>query len=253
MGILEGKVALVTGAGTGIGRGTALLFAAEGAKVLIAARREEPLREVSAQAPDNISYLQMDLTSRSDRHRALETAIERYGKLDILINNAANQSHGAFLSMSEDDLANIIGTNLISTMQMIQRAVPLLQKTKGNIISISSTAGRYAGMPSLMMSAYSTSRGGMNHMTRTLATELGPLGVRINAVAPGFTHGEVSDSALAKLPDETRQAIQSLCPLGRFGEPIDIARVLLFIASDQAGWVTGQILDASGGFQLGGG
>ncbi len=250
---LEGRVALITGAGTGIGRATALMFAEEGAKVLIAARRQEVLQKVSSQNPGSISHVQMDLTSRADRDRALETVIERYGKLDVLINNAANQSHGAFLSMSEDSITDIIGTNLTSTIQLIRRAVPLLQKTKGSIINISSTAGRFVGMPSLLMSVYSASRAGMNHMTRMLATELGPLGVRINTVAPGFTHGEVSDSALAKLQEEVRQMLQGQCPLGRLGEPIDIARVLLFMASDEAAWVTGQILDASGGFQLGGG
>jgi NAD(P)-dependent dehydrogenase (short-subunit alcohol dehydrogenase family) len=253
MGVLDGKVAFITGAGTGIGRATALLFASEGAKVLIAARREGPLREVAALAPGNISHVRMDLCSQPDRHRALQTAMDRHGRLDILVNNAANQYYGAFVDMTEGDIEDVIHTNLASTARLIHRAIPLLRQTKGNIVNISSTAGRWAPVPPQYMVMYSASRGGMNQMTRTLAAELGPLGIRVNAVAPGLTHGEVSDAMLLKRPDAPLDMLRSQFALGRIGEPEDIAKVVLFMASDQAAWVTGQILDASGGWQMGGG
>ncbi|TAL03403.1 MAG: SDR family oxidoreductase [Rhodospirillaceae bacterium] len=253
MGVLDGKVAFITGAGTGIGRGTAQLFAAEGAKVVIAARREGPLRDAAALAPGKISYVQMDLKSQADRHRALQTVMERHGRLDILVNNAANQYYGPFIEMTEDDIADTFLTNLTATASLIHRAIPLLRETKGNIVNISSTAGRFAPVPGQLMVAYSATRGGINQLTRTLAAELGPMGIRINAVAPGLTHGEVSDAKLLGKPDAPLDALRSVTALGRIGEPADIARVILFMASDQAAWVTGQILDASGGWQIGGG
>ncbi len=249
----DGKVVFITGAGTGIGRGTALLFAEQGAKVVIAARREAPLREVAALMPDNISYVQMDLKSREDRARAIDTVMDRHGRLDVLVNNAANQGHGPFADMTEDEIDDIIVTNMVSMTQLIHRVIPLLRETKGNIVNISSTAGRVVPTPSMHMTIYSATRAGMNHMTRTLATELGLLGVRINSVAPGLTHGELTNQTVFDNPDAPLDIFRAMTPLGRFGEPIDIARVVLFMASTQAAWVTGQILDASGGFQLGGG
>src|SRR5262249_22757783 len=134
--------------------------------------------------------------------------------------------------------------------QLIHRATPLLKETKGCIINISSTAARVAPMPPLQMSAYSASKAGLNHLTRVLAAELGPLGIRINAVAPGLTYGEVSTAAVLGKPDAPLDLLRSLTALGKIGEPIDIARVALFLASDLASWVTGQVLDASGGWQV---
>jgi len=253
MGILEGKVALVTGAGTGIGRGIAELFAAEGARVMIAARREAPLKEVAELAPDRIGYVLMDLKNREERHRALQSVIDRYGRLDILVNNGGRQQYENFLDQSEEEIDDIVLTNLASTAKLIHRAVPLLRATKGNIVNISSTAARSAPMPSVKLATYSATKAGINQLTRCLAAELGPLGIRINAVAPGLTYGEFARAALLDNPDAPLDALRSVTALGRIGEPLDIARVVLFMASEQASWVTGQILDASGGWQIAGG
>jgi NAD(P)-dependent dehydrogenase (short-subunit alcohol dehydrogenase family) len=249
MGMLDGKVALVTGAGTGIGKGIATLFAAEGAKVLIAARREEKLLETVAEAPDSISHVVMDLCDKAQRERALATAVERYGKLDCLVNNAGNQYYGPFMEMSDEDVAEVYATNLTATTLLIKGAVPLLRQSGGNVINISSTAGRYVTVPSQLMVPYSASRAGTNQLTRTMAVEFGPMGIRVNAVAPGLTYGEVSGAMLLDKPDAPLDMLKSLTPLGRIGQPIDIARVCLFLASELAGWVTGQIIDASGGWQ----
>ena len=249
MGILDGKVALVTGGGTGIGRGIAELFAAEGARVVIAARREAKLRQVAETDPERIGYALMDLTSQADRHRVLETVIERHGRLDILVNNAANQLARSFVDQTEDEIGSVIDTNLASTAKLIHRAIPLLRETRGNIVSISSTAGRYTAIPSQRMTTYSAAKAGINQLTRTLAPELGPLGIRINVVAPGLTHGEVADAKLLGDP-ANHPKVLAVTPLGRIGEPVDIARSVLFLASDQASWVTGQVIDASGGWQI---
>jgi NAD(P)-dependent dehydrogenase (short-subunit alcohol dehydrogenase family) len=250
MGVLEGKVAFVTGAGTGIGRGIAELFAREGAGVVIAARREAPLREVAATAPGKISYTLMDLTKRADRIRALDTVMQRHGRLDVLVNNAADQLWKPFLEQTEEEIDCVIDTNLISTAKLIHRAVPLLQETRGNIINISSTASRYTAVPSQQLTTYSASKAGINQLTRTLVPELGPLGIRINVVAPGLTHGEVADANLLSRP-QAEEMVRGLTPLGRVGDPVDIARAVLFLASEQAAWITGQVIDASGGWQVG--
>jgi NAD(P)-dependent dehydrogenase (short-subunit alcohol dehydrogenase family) len=252
MGRLEGKVALITGAGTGIGQGTAELFAREGARVVIAARREAKLRETAALAPDRISWVRMDLTDREDRIRAIDTVAERHGRLDVLVNNAGSQIVKPFAEQSEEEIAEVFVTNLISTAQLISRALPLLRESRGNVVNVSSTAGRYTQVPSSGITMYSATRGGMNQMTRSLATELGPLGVRINAVAPGLTMAEVSSQTLLADP-EARGALEAMTPLGRIGQPADIAKAILYLASDDAEWITGQILDSSGGWWIAGG
>jgi len=251
MGRLKGKVALVTGAGTGIGQGIARRFAEEGAQVVIAARREAKLQETAAIAPDKIGIVRMDLTNREDRMHAVATTIERHGRLDILVNNAGCQISKPFAEQSEEEIAEVFDTNLISTAQLISKALPHLRAVGGNIVNISSTAGRFTQFPSSGMTMYSATRGGMNQLTRSLATELGPMGVRINAVAPGLTVGEVSGATLLADP-ALLSTLEGMTPLGRIGQPEDIAKAVLFLASDEADWITGQILDSSGGWWIGG-
>ena len=253
MGMLEGKVALVTGAGTGIGKGIALMFAAEGAKVVIAARREEKLSETCALAPDSISWVRMDLTDEAERAAALETVIARHGKLDVLVSNAGAQLWKSFADTSNEEIDEIYRTNLSSTVRFVKQAVQYLEQSKGNVVIISSTAGRYVLSPSQLLSVYGASKAGLNQFTRAVAPELGPLGIRINAVAPGLTRGEYADEGVDTSNPETQAWIRSVTPLGRIGEPEDIARVVTFMASNMASWVTGQVIDASGGWQISGG
>jgi len=249
MGQLVGKVALITGAGTGIGRGIAELFVNEGAKVVIAARREGPLQEVAALAPDNISYVQMDLTNKADRENALNTVIDRYGQLDILVNNAAYQLWKPFTETTDEEIEELYLTNLTSTVKFIKSAIPHLQTSNGNIINISSTGARYTATPSDNLTVYGASKAGLNFLTRSLASELGPMGIRINAVAPGVTLGEFALEEINNVPGH-KETLISRTALGRIGEPEDIAKTVLFLASDQAIWVTGQVIDSSGGWQI---
>ena len=254
MGLLDGKVALVTGAGTGIGKGIAKMFAEEGAKVVIAARREAPLQDTCRLAPDAISYVRMDLTSHDDRAHALAAVIERHGRLDILVSNAGAQLWKSFADTTDEEIDQIYMTNLASTARFFKQALPYLEKSRGNIVVISSTASRYTVVPSQKLSVYGASKAGLNQLTRTLAPELGLLGIRINAVAPGLTRGEYSGESLDLEADEaTRAWIRSVTPLGRMGEPEDIAQSVVWLASERASWVTGQVIDASGGWQISGG
>jgi NAD(P)-dependent dehydrogenase (short-subunit alcohol dehydrogenase family) len=249
MALLDGKIALVTGGGTGIGRGIAQLFAAEGAKVVIAARREDPLKESCALAPESISHVVMDLTSPEARAHALQAVIDRHGKLDILVSNAGYQLWKSFADTTDEEIDALFSTNLSATTRFIKQALPYLEASKGNIVIISSTASRYTAVPSQKLSVYSASKAGLNQLARTLAPELGPMGIRINVVAQGLTRGEYADSSL-QMDAATQEWIRQATPLGRMGEAADIARMVLFLASDQAGWVTGQIIDASGGWQI---
>jgi NAD(P)-dependent dehydrogenase (short-subunit alcohol dehydrogenase family) len=253
MGILDGKVALITGAGTGIGKGIAKMFVDQGAKVVIAARRENLLEESCQYAPDAMSWVKMDLTSHDDRANALQTVIDRHGKLDTLISNAGTQLWKPFDDTSNEEIDEIYHTNLASTVRFVKQAVPFLEASKGNIVIISSTAGRYVLSPSQLLSVYGASKAGLNQFTRAVAPEIGPKGIRINAVAPGLTRGEYADEGLEHNDQATQDWIRESTPLGRIGEPEDIARVVLFMASDQASWVTGQVIDASGGWQIAGG
>jgi meso-butanediol dehydrogenase/(S,S)-butanediol dehydrogenase/diacetyl reductase len=253
MGMLDGKVALVTGAGTGIGKGIARMFAGEGAKVVIAARRIEKLEETAALAPQCISCVAMDLNDEAERARALEAVIERHGRLDVLVSNAGAQLWKSFADTSNEEIDEIYRTNLSSTVRFVKQAVPYLAASKGNVVIISSTAGRYVLSPSQLLSVYGASKAGLNQFTRAVAPELGPIGIRINAVAPGLTRGEYADEGVDTGDAATQDWIRSVTPLGRIGEPEDIARVVTFMASDMAGWVTGQVIDASGGWQIAGG
>ncbi len=252
-GLLAGKVALITGAGTGIGKGTALRFAREGAKLVIAARREDKLRETVALDPENISFVRMDLTDHDARARALETVIERHGRLDVLVSNAGAQLWKTFDETDVDEIDTIFLTNLSATTRFIKQALPYLAKSKGNIVIVSSTSARYTASPSMKLSVYSASKAGLNQLTRALAPELGPLGIRINAVSPGLTRGEYADDGVDRNEVANEDWISAMTPLGRMGEPDDIAKVIAFMASDYASWVTGQVLDASGGWMISGG
>lgn len=252
MGILDGKVALVTGAGTGIGKGIARMFVDEGAKVVIAARREKLLEESCQYAPDSMSWVKMDLTSHEDRANALKACADRHGRLDVLVSNAGAQLWKSFDDTTDEDIEEIYTTNLTSTVRLIKQSLPHLEASGGNIVIISSTGGRYTTVPSQLLTVYSASKAGLNQLTRTLAPELGPKGIRINAVAPGVTRGEYADASLESEPEVAAGIIQATS-LGRFGEPEDIAKVVLFMASDMASWVTGQVIDASGGWQIAGG
>ncbi|MEZ5743081.1 MAG: SDR family oxidoreductase [Sphingomonadaceae bacterium] len=250
MGLLEGKVALITGGGTGIGKGTALRFVAEGAKVVIAARRLEKLEEVAALHPDTVSAVRMDLNDAKERAAALQAVIDRHGKLDVLVSNAGAQLWKSFDDTSDEEIEDIYRTNLSSTVRFVKQALPHLEASGGNIVIVSSTASRFTVSPSQLLSVYGASKAGLNQFTRTLAPEIGPRGMRINAVAPGLTRGEYADEGISQRDEATMDWIRSVTPLGRMGEPDDVAKVIAFMASDYASWVTGQVIDASGGWQI---
>ena len=244
---LDGKTALITGGGTGIGRATAELLAAAGCRVLIGGRREEPLRNVAENSSGMIAWERMDVAEAADRARALEAVRGTFGRLDILINNAAASVTADFDAQNPEQIREQVEVNLVAPMLLVHKALPLFRRG-GSIVNVTSAGARYQGMPPAGMAPYAASKAGLNQLTRVLATELGPRGIRVNAVAPGLTDTEIAAEAVGDEAYAT--ALVQITPLGRVGQPIDIARVIVFLASDAAGWVTGQVVDASGGFWL---
>jgi 3-oxoacyl-[acyl-carrier protein] reductase len=206
------------------------------------------LQAVAATAPERISYVVLDVGDWAAHEAAIGTVIERHGRLDILINNAAHSVNKPFLEHTAEDFQRVIHVNLTSVAVLTQKATRFIAAHEGNIINVSSAAGKYTGMPPQMLAAYSASKAGLNQLTRILATELGPFGIRVNAVSPGVTDTEICAGVFAD------QALIDRCiaatPLGRTAVPDDIAEVICYLASEQAGWVTGQIVDATGGYHL---
>jgi NAD(P)-dependent dehydrogenase (short-subunit alcohol dehydrogenase family) len=240
-----GKVVLVTGAGTGIGRAAAAGFAQEGARVALVARRAEPLEEVARSIGASATVIVADLARAGEAARVISAHREAFGRLDVLVNNAAIFLRKALVEAGDDELARAFLTNAVAPLALTREALPLLSAVRGNVVNVSSTAARVAKP---MLSAYSASKLALEQATRSLAVELGPQGVRVNCVAPGMTATDMIADLTAD-SERLRTYITST-PLGRVGQPEDVARAILYLASDDASWVTGQVLQASGGFQL---
>ena len=247
-GDLAGKSALITGGGTGIGKATALRFADAGCNVLICGRRTAPLMETSEKDPEKISFIQADVGNDAERHAALDAAIERHGRLDVLVNNAATETTAPFADHTQEQIERLLRINLLAPMMLIHEALPHLTESKGCVVNVSSAAARYQGMPPANLAPYASTKAGLNQLSRVLATELGPSGIRVNVVSPGLTDTEIAAEAVNN--PKFLAGLKAITPLGRVGTADDIARVIFFLASDEARWVTGQVIDASGGFWL---
>ena len=244
MGRFDGKVALVTGGGTGIGRAVALGIAGEGGKVVVTGRRIEPLQEVSATNPERIRCVQADVSRGEDVKRAIAFTVEQFGALDVLVNNAAACTMGPLANMSDDDISAMLDVNVKGTLMGIRDALPHLGARRGCVVNVTSVT---AGAATPMMAAYAGSKAAIEHLTRCLAVELGPSGVRLNVVAPGMTLTPMLED---NMDQQGIDRTAAHTPLRRVGTPEDIAEAVLFLASDQAAWITGQVVQSSGGLSL---
>ncbi|AEG50876.1 3-oxoacyl-(acyl-carrier-protein) reductase [Sphingobium chlorophenolicum L-1] len=238
-----GKVVLITGGGTGIGRGIGEAFARAGAKVVVSGRRIEPLQNFCAANPDNADFVQLDVGVEADRQRAVQQVIDRHGRLDLLVNNAISYTGATLDVLTLEEIESMFRVLLLGTVMMTKAALPHLVASRGSVINLSSVAGRF--VEPLTGGAYGAAKAGVNQFTRVLAAELAPKGVRVNAIAPGSTATE------AMLPEQEQMFID-MTPMGRLGVPADIAAVAMFLASDAGGWVTGQVIDAAGGLGISG-
>jgi NAD(P)-dependent dehydrogenase (short-subunit alcohol dehydrogenase family) len=248
---LTGRVALVTGGGTGIGRATALLLAERGADVAIAGRRAEPLEKTAADIRAlGVKALAVpaDVRKPEQARAMVDTVVEAFGRLDILINNAGG-AHG-HVSLARMDLAKWdrdIQLNLSSAQYCAQAALPHL-KASGNaaIVNVSSLAGVHG---TLGVGAYSAAKAGLQMLTQVMAAEWGPRGIRVNCVAPGMTATEAAREGWEKRGYDPMAACQGF-PLRRYGEMREVAQAIVFFASDAASYITGETLAAGGGPQI---
>ncbi|MEL6348851.1 MAG: SDR family oxidoreductase [Myxococcota bacterium] len=240
----EERVVLITGGGSGIGRALAQAFARDGARVFIVGRREAPLRETTAHAPERMGWMSADVCKTQDAHRIIEAVIERFGRLDLLINNAASGTMRPLAELDDETLDRLIAVNFSGPLRISREAIPHLVATKGQIVNIGSTLSNVA-MPGTLV--YAAAKAGMKQATKILAAELGPMGVRVNVVAPGPTETE---SAMGGSPPEMIEQLRNQSPFGRLGQVEDIVKTVQMITGPQASWVTGEVINASGGLML---
>ena len=245
---LKDKVALITGASQGIGRDTALALAKAGAKVAVAARNEEKLtalvNEITAAGGEALA-VKMDVADPEQVKAGFKSVIEKFGKLDILINNAAITKDGLAMRMKLEDWDAVIRTNLTGAHLCSQQALAIMMRARaGRIINIASVV---AQMGNAGQSNYVAAKAGLIGLTKALAMEIASRNVTVNAVAPGFIETPMTDV----LPDKVKEDLKTRIPLGRMGSPRDVAAAIIFLASDEAGYITGQVLDVNGGLHMG--
>jgi len=246
---LEGKVALVTGGARGIGRATALLFAREGAQLVVADRDQAGARETAAtcaaSGPEAMA-IAVDVSSRAEVENMVRTALDRFGRIDVLVNNAGLLRDASLLKMDEQQWDDLLAVNLKGVFlvgQAVARAM-VERKTPGVILNASSIVALYGNFG---QSNYVAAKAGVVGLTRVWARELGRKGIRVNAVTPGFIRTHMT----ASMPPEILDAQKAHTPLGRLGEAEDVARLYLFLASNEASFVSGQVIGVDGGLVVG--
>lgn len=250
---LKDKVAMVTGAGTGIGRAIAIHFGREGASIVANGRRPEQIsatmNEIMNKGGQAIA-VPADVTLIDEVQKLTDSALDTFGKIDILVNNAgAVVSRTTVRNCSESDWLKTINTNLHSAFLCSKLVLPELVKTKGNIIQIASVFGLLGAANS---AAYTAAKGALVSLTRAMAVDLGPLGVRVNSLCPAYVKTDINREMLDRLRRLGQlNTILDRLPLGFFGEPRDVAFAALYLASDQARWVTGIALPIDGGLTAG--
>ena len=242
-----GKVFIVTGASSGIGRATALMAYARGAKVSFVARREKELTvQCSALNADRVEVIAADVTKDSDRRRIVDRTIRRFGGIDVLLNAAGIIGNGTIENTTPEQWDEMMDVNLRSVFRLAQMALPSIIERKGNIVNVSSVTGVRA-FPNVL--AYCVSKAGVDQLTHCAALELASKGVRINAVDPGVVVTNLHRTS--GMDEEKYQKFlehsKTTHPMGRVGTPEDVGELILFLASDRAGWITGGSFSIDGG------
>jgi NAD(P)-dependent dehydrogenase (short-subunit alcohol dehydrogenase family) len=244
-----GKVALVTGATSGIGRATALRFSEAGASVVAVGRNEEALAEVAEEIQTRggtAHIIRADVTEEAAAEQIIKKTVERFVTLDVLVNAAGHIANGTIENTSLEDWDAMLNVNLRATFQLMQRAVPFLAQRRGNIVNVSSVTGLRA-FPGVL--AYCVSKAALDQLTRCSALELASQGVRVNAVNPGVVvteihkRGGMDDAKYSAFLEHS----QGTHPLGRVGEAREVAELIFYLASERAAWITGTTYSIDGG------
>lgn len=247
-GRLAGKTAIVTGATEGIGAAVSRLFACEGARLVLVARRSEPGQALAAElGSEGVVFVAGDVARPETASAAVEAA-GRFGPLDVLVNNAGLDLSGVdLLETSEEDARRVFDVNVFGALFMLQAAAAAMRGRGGSIVNLSSRTAS-VGVPG--MAVYSASKGALLALTRAAAIELAPLGIRVNAVAPGLTETPLVKAWIDEQADPPafRAEAAATIPQGRFGEPEEVAAAVLFLASDEARHITGVSLPIDGGY-----
>src|ERR1700687_4013010 len=244
---LKDKVALVTGASQGIGRDTALALAEAGAKVAVAARNEEKLVALAgeiAAAGGTAFAVKMDVADAEQVKTGFKQVVEKFGRLDILVNNAAITRDGLAMRMKVEDWETVLRTNLTGAHLCIQQALATMIRARaGRIINITSVVAQSGNAG---QANYVAAKAGLIGLTKAIAMEISSRNITVNAVAPGFIETPMTDV----LSDKVKEELKARIPLGRLGVPRDVAASIVFLASDEAAYITGHVLDVNGGMYL---
>jgi 3-oxoacyl-[acyl-carrier protein] reductase len=245
---VDGRVALVTGASQGIGRACALVLANSGAKVALCARNQEKLDQLASEISSSggeAAVFKLDVSSEDEIKAVLKAVVAKFGKLDILVNNAGITRDQLVMRMKRADWDDVINTNLTAPFLLIQAAISSMLKQRwGRIINITSIFGQIgqAGQAN-----YSSSKAGLIGLTMAVAREVGSRNITVNAVSPGFIETAMTEVLSAELKENILKNI----PLGRSGSDMDVANAVKFLASEEAGYVTGHVLNVNGGILMG--
>lgn len=246
--MLKGKKALVTGATRGIGRATALAFAKAGADVAIIATKESDasrnlVEEINALGV-NCVFIPCDISDRDQADRTVDETIKALGGIDILVNNAGITSDKLLMSMTEDDFCRVIDVNLKGCFHMTRACIrPMIKQKGGRIINISSVVGL---MGNAGQTNYAASKAGVIGFSKSVAKEYASRGITCNCIAPGFICTDMTDA----MTDAAKEAVFSQIPMKRMGDPEDIASCALFLASDMASYITGEVIKVDGGMYI---
>jgi 3-oxoacyl-[acyl-carrier protein] reductase len=246
----QDKTAIVTGGSRGIGRACVERLAAEGAKVAFLFRGNQQAADEAVEklkdAPGGVRAIQADVRDLAAAHKIVDALFDEWGRIDVLVNSAGIVQDGLMGAMTPDQWRDVLETNLGGTYNYCHAVVqPMMMARQGSIVNLSSTAAEFAARGQVN---YAASKGGINGLTRALAKELAPRNVRVNAVAPGMIETDMSQVVRGIAGD----AIKKMIPLKRIGLPEEVASVVAFLASDDAAYITGQVLRVDGGLSLGG-
>lgn len=246
---MKDRIAIVTGASRGIGRAICLALAERGATVIAAARSENALKELAEETkgremPGAIEPCTLDVCDRASIEPFVDATVERHGRIDILVNNAGITRDGLAMSMDDDQFDDVLTTNLRAAFWLTRTVTRhMVRHRYGRIVNIGSVSG-VMGNPG--QANYAASKAGLIGLTKSLAKELGRRKITCNVVAPGFINTDMT----VALPDKLKEGARELIPLGRFGEPAEIAEVVAFLADDGAAYITGQVIVVDGGLHM---